>query len=63
MRKKYEWRIIKDYHRKKDDKGAGRAIIALARKISRIVFVVLLKWESFNPNLMQSIEQNFQQTA
>lgn len=63
MRKKYEWRIIKDYHRKKDDKGAGRAIIALARKISRIVFVMLLKWESFNPNLMQSIEQNFQQTA
>lgn len=63
MRKKYEWRIIKDYHRKKDDKGAGRAIIALARKISRIVFVMLLKWESFNPDLMQSIEQNFQQTA
>ena len=63
MRKKYEWRIIKDYHRKKDDKGAGRAIIALARKISRIVFVMLLKWESFNPNLMQSIEQNFQQAA
>ena len=63
MRKKYEWRIIKDYHMKKYDKGAGRAIIALARKISRIVFVMLLKWESFNPNLMQSIEQNFQQTA
>ena len=58
-----EWRIIKDYHRKKDGKRAGRAILALARKISRIVFVMLSKRESFNPNLMQNIEQNFQQSV
>ena len=50
-------------HRKKEDKGSGRAIIALARKISRIVFVMLSKKEVFNPDLMQGIEQNFQQTA
>ena len=58
-----EWRLIKDYHRKKDDKGSGRAIIALARKISRIVFVMLSKREAFNPDLMRLNEQNFQQTA
>ncbi len=58
-----EWRLIKDYHRKKDDKGSGRAIIALARKISRIVFVMLSKRETFNPVLMRIPEQNFQQTA
>jgi transposase len=58
-----EWRLIKDYHRKKDDKGSGRAIIALARKISRIVFVMLSKRETFNPDLMRINEQHFQQTA
>jgi transposase len=58
-----EWRLIKDYHRKKGDKGSGRAIIALARKISRIVFVMLSKREAFNPDLMRLNEQNFQQTA
>ena len=55
-----EWRLIKDYHRKKEDKGSGRAIIALARKISRIVFVMLSKRETFNPDLMRITEQNFQ---
>lgn len=48
-----EWRIIKEYQRRKDDKGSGRAIIALARKITRIVFVMLSKRERFNPDLMQ----------
>ena len=37
-----EWRLIKEYQRRKDEKGSGRAIIALARKITRIVFVMLL---------------------
>ena len=55
-----EWRLIKDYHRKKEDKDSGRAIIALARKISRIVFVMLSKRETFNPDLMRITEQNFQ---
>ncbi len=46
---------------KKDDKGSGRAIIALARRISCIVFVMLSKRETFNPDLMRITEQNVQQ--
>ncbi len=57
-----EWRIIKDYRQRKDDKGSGRAIIALARKITRIVFVMLTKREKFNPDLMYH-EQEIKQTA
>ena len=57
-----EWRIIKEYQRRKGDKGSGRAIIALARKITRIVFVMLSKREGFNPTLMH-YEQEIQQTA
>jgi hypothetical protein len=58
----YEWRIIKDYQRRKGDKGSGKAIIALARKITRIVFVMLSRRESFNPKLMRC-EEIIQQTA
>ena len=57
-----EWRLIKEYQRRKEDKGSGRAIIALARKISRIVFVMLSKRERFNPDLM-SCDDTLQQTA
>ena len=57
-----EWRLIKEYQRRKDDKGSGRAIIALARKITRIVFVMLSKREKFNPDLMRCVD-NEQQTA
>ena len=57
-----EWRLIKEYQRRKDDKGSGRAIIALARKITRIVFVMLSKRERFNPDLMRCDEQ-IRQTA
>ena len=57
-----EWRLIKEYQRRKEDKGSGRAIIALARKISRIVFVMLSKRERFNPDLMRC-DDIFQQTA
>ena len=57
-----EWRIIKEYQRRKAEKGSGRAIIALARKITRIVFVMLSKRERFNPDLMRC-EDNVQQTA
>ena len=57
-----EWRLIKEYQRRKDEKGSGRAIIALARKITRIVFVMLSKRERFNPDLMRCDEQ-IQQTA
>jgi hypothetical protein len=47
-----DWRLIKDYRRKKTDKGSGIAIIALTRKIARIVFVMLENREPFNPELM-----------
>ena len=57
-----EWRLIKEYQRRKDDKGSGRAIIALARKITRIVFVMLSKRERFNPELMRC-DETIQQTA
>ena len=57
-----EWRLIKEYQRRKDNKGSGRAIIALARKITRIVFVMLSKRERFNPDLMRCVD-NRQQTA
>jgi hypothetical protein len=49
-----EWRLIEDYRRKKKDKGSGRAIIAMTRKIARIVFVMLENREPFNPELMLS---------
>ncbi len=49
-----EWRLIEDYRRKKTEKGSGRAIIALTRKIARIVFVMLENREPFNPELMLS---------
>ncbi len=52
-----EWRLLKEYQRRKDEKGSGRAIIALARKITRIVFVMLSKRERFNPDLMRCDEQ------
>ena len=57
-----QWRIIKGYQRRKGDKRSGRAIIALARKITRIVFVMLSKREGFNPVLMR-FEETTQQTA
>ncbi len=57
-----EWRLIKEYQRRKDDKGSGRAIIVLARKITRIVFVMLSKRERFNPERMRCVD-NVQQTA
>ena len=48
------WRLIEDYRRKKTDKGSGRAIIALTRRIVRIVFVMRENRETFNPDLMLS---------
>ena len=57
-----EWRLLKEYQRRKDEKGSGRAIIALARKITRIVFVMLSKRERFNPDLMRC-DGKSQQTA
>ena len=47
-----EWKLMIDYHRMKKEKGSGRAIIALTRKVARIVFVMLSKQKEFNPALM-----------
>jgi transposase len=55
-----EWRLIKEYQRRKEEKGSGKAIIALARKITRIVFVMLSKRERFNPDLMRCIDKKQQ---
>ena len=49
-----DWRLIEEYRRKKTEKGSGRAIIALTRKIARIVFVMLENRETFNPDFMLS---------
>ena len=57
-----EWHLIKDYRRKKEDKGSGRAIIALSRKVARVVFAMLMSGEEFDPELM-ICKAKMQQTA
>ena len=57
-----DWKLINDYKRMKTEKGSGRAIIAMTRKVSRIVFAMLQTREEFNPELMRSINK-IQQTA
>lgn len=52
-----EWKIMKDYQTMKISKGSGRAIIALTRKMARIVFVMLNKREPFNPELMKKSDK------
>ena len=47
-----EWYLIKDYRQRKEVKGSGRAIIALSRKVARVVFAMLINGEEFNPELM-----------
>ena len=47
-----QWRLLIDYRLMKTDKGSGRAIIALSRKVARIVFTMLQTREPFNPSLM-----------
>ena len=56
-----EWRLMKDYYRKKEEKGSGKAIIALTRKVARIVFAMLNEQQEFNPELM--IREKYRQTA
>lgn len=48
-----EWKLMKDYQTMKTNKGSGRAIIALTRKIARIVFSMLNNKQAFNPELMK----------
>ena len=48
-----EWKLMKDYQTMKVSKGSGRAIIALTRKVARIVFAMLNNREAFNPELVK----------
>lgn len=48
-----ERKLMKDYQIMKISKGSGRAIIALTRKVARIVFAMLNNKEAFNPELMK----------
>ena len=48
-----EWQLMKDYQTMKISKGSGRAIIALTRKVARIVFAMLNNKKAFNPELMK----------
>ena len=48
-----EWKLMKDYQTMKISKGSGRAIIALTRKVARIVFAMLNNKQPFNPELMK----------
>ena len=47
-----EWKLMKDYQTMKISKGSGRAIIALTRKVARIVFAMLNNRQAFNLELM-----------
>lgn len=51
-----EWKLVKDYHRMKKEKGSGRAIIAMTRKVARIVFALLESQEEFDPARMMREE-------
>ena len=53
-----EWKLMKDYQLMKINKGSGRAIIALTRKVARIVFAMLNNHEPFNPDLMKKSEKD-----
>lgn len=52
-----EWKLMKDYQLMKINKGSGRAIIALTRKIARIVFAMLNNKEPFHPEMMKLAER------
>lgn len=43
-----DYAIIRQYHELKDQKSSGKAIIATARKLSRILFVMLMTNTPFN---------------
>lgn len=46
------WKYLLAYDVMKQNKGSGRSIIALTRKIARVVFAMLIKHEEFKPELM-----------
>lgn len=51
-----DWKLIQDYKLMKTSKGSGRAIIALTRKVARIIFAMLNNREAFNPQLVVKCE-------
>ena len=52
------WKLMQDYKTMKTSKGSGRAIIALTRKIARIVFAMLNNHTTFNENLLKKAEKD-----
>lgn len=50
------WKLLCDYRTMRATKGSGRAIIALTRKVARIVFAMLNNKTPFNPELMKLTE-------
>ena len=56
------WKLMKDYRTMKVEKGSGRAIIALTRKMARIVFAILNSRTEFDPTRMYD-KPRTQQTA
>lgn len=54
------WKLMADYRTMKASKGSGRAIIALTRKVARIIFVMLNNKTPFNPEMIKKLEQTKQ---
>lgn len=50
--KNIDWRIYQQYACWKENKSTGKAIVACARKISRIVYCMLKNSEAFDPERM-----------
>ena len=53
-----DWKLLQDYKTMKVSKGSGRAIIALTRKVARIVFAMINKHEPFDPSLIKRAERD-----
>ena len=51
-RQTLSWRLMERYSVMKSNKGSGKSIIATARKVSKIVWCMLVAGEDFNENLM-----------
>ena len=58
-----DWKLMKDYRAMKVEKGSGRAIITLTRKMARIVFAILNNRTAFDPTRMYDKPISIQQTA
>ena len=57
-----DWKLIHSYKRMKEEKGSGRAIIAMTRKVARVVFAMLQTRERFSSERMLC-SNKIQQTA